>query len=187
MEPYFKSNDLQMFYKYLKNAKRYFEFGAGGSTYQASICKNIEKIYSIESDFSWYERVKNNISNENNRIRLIYVEMHNKSCSRGYPGEKCKTDEMLIYSDALKKSYNIDLVLIDGRFRVACALKIFDRINDKTIILFDDFLTRKQYNIILDFYKIIDSTNDKTMVALQKKNVPSPSQDFIKKYETEPF
>lgn len=32
-----------MFYKYLDNI--YFEYGSGGSTYQASIRKNIKTIY----------------------------------------------------------------------------------------------------------------------------------------------
>jgi hypothetical protein len=50
MKPYFYSNDLKCFYKYLDKANIYFEYGSGGSTYQASIRKNIKKIYSVESD-----------------------------------------------------------------------------------------------------------------------------------------
>lgn len=41
------------FYKYLYNTNVYFEYGSGGSTYQASIRKNIKTIYSVESDISW--------------------------------------------------------------------------------------------------------------------------------------
>ena len=37
-----------MFYKYLNNTSVYFEYGSGGSTYQASTRKNIKKIYSVE-------------------------------------------------------------------------------------------------------------------------------------------
>ena len=35
---------------------------------------------------------------------------------------------------------SIDLVFIDGRFRVACCLKCYDIINDNCLIGFDDFL-----------------------------------------------
>ena len=53
MEPLLAINDKQMFYKYLDNSKIYFEYGSGGSTYQASIRNNITKIYSVESDKEW--------------------------------------------------------------------------------------------------------------------------------------
>ena len=45
MEPLLAKNDKQMFYKYLDNSKIYFEYGSGGSTYQASIRNNIINIY----------------------------------------------------------------------------------------------------------------------------------------------
>jgi hypothetical protein len=45
-----RKNDKEMFYKHLDNSKIYFEYGSGGSTYQASIRNNIIKIYSVESD-----------------------------------------------------------------------------------------------------------------------------------------
>ena len=43
MEPHLDKNDKNMFYKYLDNATVYFEYGSGGSTYQASIRNNILK------------------------------------------------------------------------------------------------------------------------------------------------
>jgi len=53
MEPHLSKNDKKIFYKYLDNANVYFEYGSGGSTYQASIRKNIKTIYSVESDITW--------------------------------------------------------------------------------------------------------------------------------------
>ena len=46
-----------MFYKYLDKASHYFEYGSGGSTYQL-IKDNIKKIYSVESDEDWYNKLK---------------------------------------------------------------------------------------------------------------------------------
>tara|TARA_B100001121_G_scaffold191395_1_gene167185 strand:+ start:1055 stop:1195 length:141 start_codon:yes stop_codon:yes gene_type:complete len=43
MEPHMSENDTKIFYKYLNNANYYFEYGSGGSTYQASIRNNIKK------------------------------------------------------------------------------------------------------------------------------------------------
>jgi hypothetical protein len=62
-----------MFYNFLNNASVYFEYGSGGSTYQASIRDNINKIYSVESDTHWQDLLKIKI-NKNN-INFIFNEM----------------------------------------------------------------------------------------------------------------
>ena len=54
MEPWLNINDKIMFYKYLNKTTNYFEYGSGGSTYQANIRNNIKKIYSVESDKDWH-------------------------------------------------------------------------------------------------------------------------------------
>ena len=51
MLPHLSPNDMKMFYKYLDKSIVYFEYGSGGSTYQASIRSNIQKIYSVENMF----------------------------------------------------------------------------------------------------------------------------------------
>jgi signal transduction histidine kinase len=65
MNPYLSNNDIIMFYKYLDKAKIYFEYGSGGSTYQASIRDNIIKIYCVESDNDWLNKLKENIKKNN--------------------------------------------------------------------------------------------------------------------------
>lgn len=75
-------------------------------------------------------------------------------------------------------------MFIDGRFRVACCLKSFDVIDNECYIAFDDFLDRPQYHIVLDYYDIIEKTDDHRMVILQKKNdIDSVPIDIIEKYE----
>ena len=37
MKPHLDKHDVEMFYAYLKKINVYFEYGSGGSTYQASI------------------------------------------------------------------------------------------------------------------------------------------------------
>ena len=74
MKPGLGVNDTEMFYRYLKNTNVYFEYGSGGSTYQASILNNIKKIYSVESDIQWQHKLKQTVVNQN--IMYIYNEMH---------------------------------------------------------------------------------------------------------------
>jgi hypothetical protein len=187
MEPVLEINDKLMFYKYLNNSKIYFEYGSGGSTYQASIRNNIIKIYSVESDKEWYDNLHENI--KSNKFTYFYIEMDVQPNNWGNPGPNSTHIQHKSYSNCIRniteeEQKSIDLILIDGRFRVACCLKCFDIINSDCLIAFDDFLNRPQYHIVLDYYDIVENTIDNRMVILQKKksinNIP---EELIEKYE----
>ena len=79
----------------------------------------------------------------------------------------------LLTEDEQKK---IDFILIDGRFRVACCLKLFDCIQENCMIAFDDFLNRPQYHVVLEFFDIIEESLDKRMVILKKRKM---SMEFL--------
>lgn len=74
MIPELSENDMKMFYRYLDKATVYFEYGSGGSTYQANLRPNIQKIYTVESDKTWMNKLKSQIKN-NTKITYIYNEM----------------------------------------------------------------------------------------------------------------
>ncbi len=190
LEPIYKKNDKDMFYRYLNKSKNYFEFGSGGSTYQASIRPNIEKIVSVESDKEWYDKLKEIVSHKN--FNFKYIETQTLPKKWGYPGEKATDLQKKSYSNVIVKlgkvnTNKIDFLLIDGRYRVACCLKCFDMINDDCVIAFNDFLTREQYNVVLKYYDIIEKTEDNTMVIMKKKKDSNkPKKEEISKYELVP-
>ena len=73
--------------------------------------------------------------------------------------------------------------MIDGRFRVACCLKLFDIIREDCFVLFDDF-PRKQYQVVLDYFEIIEKTSKPNLYVLKKKkNITKVPEELIKKYE----
>ena len=57
MIPAFTNIDLKLFNKYLNSSTNYFEFGSGGSTYQAYKKNNIKHIYSVESSNDWIKQI----------------------------------------------------------------------------------------------------------------------------------
>ena len=190
MIPELRANDVKMFYRYLDNSTVYFEYGSGGSTYQANLKPNIQKIYTVESDKTWMDKLNSVITN-NSKITYIYNEMGTKPHTWGYTSGRCLKTDLINYSEhmrnlSIEERSKIDLVMIDGRFRVACCLKCFDIINDECYIIFDDFLNRKNYHVVLDYYDIIEKTEDKRMVVLRKKNNVSIPDELIKKYELIP-
>jgi len=186
MEPHLAENDKTLFYKYLENANVYFEYGSGGSTYQASIRKNIKNIYSVESDITWQKKLKETITNPN--INYIYNEMDTYPDTWGYPGKNATDIQKQNYSNHIRKlskeeQDSIDLVFIDGRFRVACCLKCYDIIKDTCLIAFDDFLDRPYYHIVLEYFDIIEKTKDNRLVILKKKKNINIPKELIEKYE----
>ena len=190
MIPELSANDMKMFYQYLDKATVYFEYGSGGSTYQANLRPNIQKIYSVESDKTWMNKLNTSIKN-NSKITYLYNEMGTKPRTWGFPSKSCDKSKLANYSEhirnlSVEERSKIDLVMIDGRFRVACCLKCFEVINDGCYIAFDDFLNRKNYHIILVYYEIVEKTEDKRMVILRKKKNISIPDELIKKYELIP-
>ena len=188
MEPHLAKNDTEIFYKYLDNANVYFEYGSGGSTYQASIRKNIKTIYSVESDITWQKKLNQTIKNTN--INYIYNEMDTKPNTWGNPGKNATDIQKINYSNQITKlskeeQDSIDLVLIDGRFRVACCLKCYYIIKDNCMIAFDDFLNRESYHIVLKYFDIIEKTKDNRMVILKKKKDVNIPKELIEIYELE--
>jgi hypothetical protein len=175
MNPHFKTNDVEMFKKYIKKSKIYLEYGSGGSTYYACKSSNIQEIYSVESDIKWIKKVQSLIQ-DLNKCKFIYIDISSNG-NWGKPGKNATNDQCKKYSDPIDNS-NIDLILIDGRFRVACALKCF---NINSLILFDDFLNRPKYHVILQFYNIVES--GEIMVCLMRKDVEPPPLELIEKYE----
>ena len=127
MKPHLTKNDESMFYKYLDNAKIYFEYGSGGSTYQASIRNNIIKIYSVESDKEWINTLQQNITSNN--ITYFYNEMNVLSNTWGHPGPNSTHEQYKNYSNHMRnlteaEQKSIDFILIDGQHRYE-AIKLY--------------------------------------------------------------
>ena len=125
---------------------------------------------------------------KNNNITYIFNDMNTQSNTWGHPGKNATKQQMVMYSSHLSQlseyeKRSIDLVFIDGRFRVACCLKCYDNISDESLIAFDDFLNRPQYHIVLDYFEIVNKTVDNRMVILKKKKNVTVPEELIQKYE----
>jgi len=86
--PHLLDADIPMFYKYIDSAKVYLEFGSGGSTYQASLRKNISKIYSVESDPWFIEKMKRLLPHDSN-VEFNFCDVNTIQDTWGEPGEGC--------------------------------------------------------------------------------------------------
>lgn len=188
-------DDIKLFYKYLNNCSNYFEFGSGGSTYQALLRDNIKLIYSIENHKPYFIELSKKLNNFKinlDKLNYILINMKTKNNTTGHPHKKSKYEEWIKYSRYLKNldteiSKKIDFILIDGRFRAASLLNSFSVINDDTFIAFDDFYgssppREKYYHIILDYFDIVEK-GDILVILRKKKNIKPPRDNIILEYE----
>lgn len=99
---------------------------------------------------------------------------------RGYPISSTEEkDSWINYPNALMESpKEPDVVLVDGRFRVACALTALLNLKPDAIIMIHDFWTRPNYHVILPFVRILERSSD-TAVAFQA----APGFDRVKAEE----
>ncbi|MFK4722752.1 hypothetical protein [Bradyrhizobium niftali] len=143
---------LSAFSKAVQSSKCYLEYGSGSSTVLAA--KFAQRIVSVESDAVFCRAVRKMLP-ERAGISLIHVDI-GLTRQWGYPVFSRPTERRIRrwqkYPQAPWQSYDFspDLLLIDGRFRVACALESLLHIGEETKILIDDYPGRP-YEIIEEF------------------------------------
>ena len=74
-----------------------------------------------------------------------------------------------------------NIILIDGRFRVACALDVFKKIKNDTIILIHDYSKRINYHIIEKYY-IKLKTWDSLAAFIKRNDIKYIPKNIYNKY-----
>ena len=178
--------ERECLYKYLKDSQRYLEFGSGGSTFDAlKIMTGKNKvIYSVEGSESWCDYLKQySIIRENskiNKLHLICVYI-GPTTAWSYPlsnqmKELFSNYYSILHTDLAK---TFDTVLIDGRFRVSCALEAVLTCNTNVRILIHDFPSRPTYHVVLKYLDVIDRADDLYVFTIKKSiNSTALSEDL---------
>jgi len=150
------TDELNILHTHIKSSTQFLEFGAGASTLYAASVPTIEQIDSVESSESFInENLKPNpiISNALSAGKLLFHVIDiGRTSFWGYPSGFRKKHQWPNYSLSIfsKKSEH-DLVLIDGRFRVACTLNCILNTPQNCKIMIHDFWNRPDYHIVLPF------------------------------------
>ena len=162
--------ERQFLVEQIKNASNYLEFGSGGSTYLALTQTNIPNIVSVESDRNWIKYLEkwNVISSNKKRLTFMHINI-GKTGDWGVPIEEDKKELYPNFSAApFQKDTHYDVVFIDGRFRVACALSAVMADTPPNKILIHDFSIRQEYHCILNFLDIVDIADTLTLFKIKE-------------------
>ena len=135
-----------------KDAEVILEYGSGGSTFVGAEL-GARKVMSVESDKDWADNMTLAIQKfllGHNGIHIHHVDI-GETKAWGYPkNDKNWRDyhkyPLSIWDQDFFEAPNV--VLIDGRFRVACFIAVLSKISRPTTVLFDDYVNRRNYHSV---------------------------------------
>jgi hypothetical protein len=186
MQPYMSDEAAKRLYKFFDKATHIWEYGSGGSTYQACMRPSVKTVHTIESDGGWAEKVRVAVhdAGHGNKLVLKHVDICSRPNHLGLPGAACTFGQAVAYPRALNDcGVKPDLVVVDGRFRVACALHAWNAMDESAVLLIDDYPGRTQYHMLEKHFAKIPGDCDGRLVAFRKITDKPPSAHDIMTHE----
>lgn len=176
LEPHLHEGEHDLLRSEIARASSYLEFGCGGSTLLA-VQSGARRIVSADSDAAWILQINEAIGPDHrDGIELIHCDI-GRTRDWGHPVDREGIERWPRYvtepwSRFLAKGELPDLVYIDGRFRVACALfsficlarrrRLFSR---APRVMIHDFSNRPEYEVVNAYASQV--ANAKTLVVMQ--------------------
>ena len=166
-----KPDEVEFLQAHLSSSRRYLEFGAGTSTVMAANTASLESIDTVESSKPFIEELLRGPEVAQavaaGRLHLHAIDV-GPTGAWGRPTDPASRHLWPDYSSRVfAESSGWDLVLIDGRFRVACCLNSLLHTGPECRILIHDFWWRKEYFVVLEFLDVVDRIN--SFVSLRRK------------------
>jgi hypothetical protein len=156
------------------------EFGCGGSTLLLldELCG---PLVSVESDPQWLSRLRGEPgcaeAAASGRWRGIHADLGQVG-NWGWPRDPARyADGPLYWNAPWLLCPQPGFVLVDGRFRVACALAALARLASDGIVAMHDFWGREHYRPLLEFADLVGTAA--SLVLLGRKpgiEVPEPGR-----------
>lgn len=133
------------------------EYGSGGSTILASELSD-KTVFSVESDLDWAQMMRSYLEQnppaKGTEVDVIWSDI-GPTKEWGFPRNAKGWDRYARYPLQvwdLKEFRAPDVVLVDGRFRIGCALATAFRTAKPVTLLFDDYKRRKEYHVVEEYF-----------------------------------
>ncbi len=128
------------------DAQRVLEYGSGGSTLVAAEAGC--EVWSVESDGAWAQMMRDWFAAHPAKVHIHHADI-GPTREWGHPADE---GAFRRWPDYALKIWDLpgfshpDLVLVDGRFRLACFLTVAYRITRPVTLFFDDYAPREAYH-----------------------------------------
>ncbi len=152
------------FHDLVNRSNQYLEFGSGAST--MAVAQTSVPMVVVESDSRFLSTVKRKCHEVregllSSRMEFLHGDIGptgpwGKPIFPSVPRPKIWRNYPLAPWTALGSEFQSDLILVDGRFRVACALAVVLNQSDSDwALLFDDYADRPHYRPIESFAELV--------------------------------
>lgn len=160
IEPGISTAEDARFKELLQATTCYLEYGCGGSTIYACNNAKVKNVISVEIDQTWANKVRDSLEHASSSVYIEYCNIGEVG-EFGKPKSLEKIQEYWKYMvtpwEIAKQNHLVpDLVLIDGRFRVASFLYSLVSARIGTSIFFDDYFDRPYYFIVEEFCQLTE-------------------------------
>jgi hypothetical protein len=171
-----------MLHAFAAGCDRYLEFGLGGSTLLA-IASGAKEVVCVDSDPSWISSVIKHPQVSPGVERGDTAILHADIGAVGHWGVPLTPQKSVNFSNYVRVAWQEwarrgtmpDLVYVDGRFRVACALSVIIasadvEIDKKPKVLMHDILPdRPGYFEVLNHFDVIEHYNSLYYLKIKTK------------------
>ncbi|MEM9710357.1 MAG: hypothetical protein AAF871_16395 [Pseudomonadota bacterium] len=164
-------------YEY-NRARTVLEYGSGGSTLVGAGIRGL-KLFSVELDLEWARSITKEVAAVTATGASVHVHHADIGPTEkwGHPVRRRLAHGLRYwrYARSVWRRPDFehpDLVLIDGRFRIACFLAVLTRIKRPTRVLFDDYEERAVYHWVERFAKPVEFCGRMAVFELAPARVP---------------
>lgn len=138
-----------IFLDLIVQASAYAEYGCGASTIWTANETSLD-IISVDTSADWLRHVQSSI-NRTDGVTSVHVDLGPLG-DWGRPIGYQNRNKFIDYVEGpWRTDQSSDLVLVDGRFRMACFLTSLLRARPGTTILFDDYIGRTHFQVAEEF------------------------------------
>ena len=179
--------EIDFFTSVISASKNYLDYGMGGSTRLAVRSASVQTIFSVESDPQFLSSellpdsdIQNAI--KSGRLKFLAADI-GPTGAWGTPRDTSKIHLWPNYAMCpfLHGNPTPDLVLIDGRFRVACSLVAALEAPSATLLI-HDYTIRPYYKIIERFLEIEQTVDTLVRCRRARHFDPRAAHRILKEY-----
>lgn len=137
--------DDELFKHLAADCRIYVEYGCGSST-EWVYHNSRALIFAVDTSVDWSQRMQSQLDPQRATVQHIDV---GPVGDWGYPQSFSHRHAYRDYCEwPWRHAAGADLVLVDGRFRIACFLTALKMARPGTVILFDDYANRPFYHVV---------------------------------------
>jgi hypothetical protein len=148
----------------------------------------VSRLVSVESDLGWIGKLREipAIDEAERQGRLTFVHVDIGQVGKwGRPVDGSGAARYAAYASAPWARCDApDVVLVDGRFRVACALEASLQRVGQAKIAFHDFWKRPQYHVVLPLLDCIDRVDSLAVFQRPAPFNESAARQLLERYRT---